>query len=293
MIGYPVTYGDNLSPKEASARRKKFFKVLTFGLGSFVSIVGNKRVVGFDLTSNQDYFLTKNTQVIEKIVDPIDIRGGNFEKTGPGARAKADSRRNSGKTGGTSIFVDALTNNHNLPNRNLNRHSLGAKPSKFENTLKFKNTAKNTNKKTLSARKRRLKATKNDLYIKEKNVSISFNQARKKMKRHFKDFDVKWEKAVKGAKLSKNQQQKRQELAKKATLEFMDKIKNLVLRGKEFESIYEAGKDGTITPVRIFLDKKTKQGAIFNATDNQFISGWRFDGKQLNDVEFNEKFGEY
>lgn len=97
-IGYPFSYGDELTPEMAKHNRNLLIDYSLVGLNSFVLI-------------NQTSFITETDSIdtrtcIERVLS-IGC-GGDLGKSGAGPRAKADAARNAGKNGGGSIFVNGF-----------------------------------------------------------------------------------------------------------------------------------------------------------------------------------------
>lgn len=114
-LGYPFSYGDELTTEMARETRKaaQLFVIKTWKKIS-VYLIFTSTVLSISLgfgKSIQFYssFSKQPKTEIVRLVSPIS-RGGDLEKSGPGARAKADAAKNARKG---SIVVEALSP-HNI-----------------------------------------------------------------------------------------------------------------------------------------------------------------------------------
>ena len=113
--------------------------------------------VPYKIEKSKELLLPAN--VIEKVLEPeysvIDtLRGEDFCKTGPGARAKADAARNS------KLSIFSFSEGLNLDNNVLNKRNKNDQPHKY------------------------------DIYLKKEDLHIGYKQSRVKMKKHAAGFGV-------------------------------------------------------------------------------------------------------
>ena len=114
-LGYPFSYGDELTPEMARENRKaaQLFVIKT-GKKTSVYLVFTYTVwstnIGFgkSIQSYSSFSKQPKTEIVRVVSSRI--RGGDLGKSGPGARAKADAARKARKD---SIVVDAYSP-HNI-----------------------------------------------------------------------------------------------------------------------------------------------------------------------------------
>ena len=136
-LGYPYSYGDELTPKTAGNNRKQAVSYSVL----IPSIWWHN--LGF---GDQSYSpcLNESKTPIVRIVETSRVnsinRGGGLGKSGPGPRAKADALKNARKTGGGSIFVQGFTSQTQYGSRPINN-----KPLSSRNNVKIKDDLFNPN----------------------------------------------------------------------------------------------------------------------------------------------------
>ena len=125
-IGYPYSYGGELTPKMAGNNRKQAvsYSVLipsiwwhNLGFGEPIQV--------YSSSSNQPKIAIVRVVEISR-VNSIN-RGGDLGKSGPGPRAKADALKNPRKTGGGSIFVQGFTYQRQYGSRPINNKPLSSR----------------------------------------------------------------------------------------------------------------------------------------------------------------------
>ena len=138
-IGYPYSYGDELTPKMAGNNRKQAVSYSVL----IPSIWWHNLGFGEPIQSYSPFSNQPKT-VIVRVVETSRVnsinRGGDLGKSGPGPRAKADALKNPRKTGGGSLFVQGFT-----PQRQYGSHPINNKPLSSRNNVKIKDDLFNPN----------------------------------------------------------------------------------------------------------------------------------------------------
>lgn len=119
-IGYPYSYGDELTPKMAGNNRKQAVSYSVLIPSIWWHNLGfGEPIQAYSSSSNQPK--TAIVRVVETSrVNSIN-RGGDLGKSGPGPRAKADALKNARKTGGRSLFVQGFTPQRQYGSRPINK----------------------------------------------------------------------------------------------------------------------------------------------------------------------------
>jgi hypothetical protein len=192
LIGYPYSYGDDLTPKMAGNNRKQAVSYSVLIPSIWWHNLGFREPI-------QSYspFSNEPKTAIVRVVETSRVnsinRGGDLGKSGPGPRAKADALKNARKTGGGSIFVQGFTPKRQYGSRPIN------KPLSCRNNVKIneeqfngnKNTAKQTNQDcTLTREQRRNLTHPDDVRIPDQDVKIRHGQAKYKVKNYGSDFSL-------------------------------------------------------------------------------------------------------
>ena len=137
---------------------------------------------------------------------------------------------------------------------------------------------------TLTREQRRNLPSPDDVIISEQNVIIRDGQVRYKIKNHGHDFGIKSTQNSKG--------RFKTEKTPENIQTFKEEIKNLVSNGKRIEGTYRKTEpDGY--PASHFYDSKTGKNAIFKKDTKEFVSAWKLNQGQINDLLNNGNVGDY
>ena len=137
---------------------------------------------------------------------------------------------------------------------------------------------------TLTREQKRNLPSPDDVIISEQNVIIRDGQVRYKIKNHGHDFGIKSTQNSKG--------RFKTEKTPENIQAFKEEIKNLVLNGERIEGTYRKTEpDGY--PASHFYDSKTGKNAIFKKDTKEFVSAWKLNQGQINDLLNNGNVGDY
>ena len=130
-LGYPYTYGDQLTPEMACNNRKQ-----AVSYSVLISSIWWHNLGFVEPIQSYPSFSNEPKTVIAQIVETSTVnsinRGGELGKSGPGPRAKADALKNARKTGGGNIFVQGFT-----PQRQYGSRLINNKPLSCRNNVKI------------------------------------------------------------------------------------------------------------------------------------------------------------
>ena len=130
-LGYPYTYGDQLTPEMACNNRKQ-----AVSYSVLISSIWWHNLGFVEPIQSYPSFSNEPKTVIAQIVETSTVnsinRGGELGKSGPGPRAKADALKNARKTGGGSIFAQGFT-----PQRQYGSRPINNKPLSCRNNVKI------------------------------------------------------------------------------------------------------------------------------------------------------------
>ena len=96
-LGYPLSYGDELTPEMARKKRKSVYVYSVFTYSIWIEILG----FGKQTQSPYPNQYIPKTEIVRLVQSRYPVnsisRGGDLGKSGPGPRAKADAARNARK----------------------------------------------------------------------------------------------------------------------------------------------------------------------------------------------------
>ena len=174
-IGYPYTYGDELTPEMACNNRKQAVSYSVL----IPSIWWHNLEFGEPIQSYSSFSNEPKTGIV-RVVETSRVnsisRGGDLGKSGPGPRAKADALKNARKTGGGSIFVQGFTTQRQYDSRPIN------KPLSCRNNVKINQEQFNGNgggcgnnpkppKSSGDYKRRPFKETENERIFRENSIN--------------------------------------------------------------------------------------------------------------------------
>ena len=137
---------------------------------------------------------------------------------------------------------------------------------------------------TLTREQKRNLPSPDDVIISEQNVIIRDGQARYKIKNHGHEFGIESTQNSKG--------RFKTEKTPENIQAFKEEIKNLVLNGERIEGTYRKTEpDGY--PASHFYDSKTGKNAIFKKETKEFVSAWKLNEGQVDDLLTNGNVGDY
>ena len=286
-IGYPYSYGDELTSKMARNNRKKdiSYSVLISTIW-WHNLGFREPIQSYSTFSNQPK--TAIVRVVETSRANSINRGGDLVKSGPGPRAKADAARNPRKIGGGSLFAQGFTPQWQYGSRPINSKPLSCRNNLKINEEQFngnQNSAKQTNQQsTLTSEQRRNIPHRDDVIIPDQDVIIRHGQAKYKVKNHGSDFNLPSGPNKKGwlktPRTSENIEG------------FKDEIKKLVLKGERIEGTYRKGEPDQFSAIH-FYDSASGCNAIFKQDTKEFVSAWKLTQGQVNDLFTNQNIGDY
>jgi hypothetical protein len=285
-IGYPYSYGDDLTSKMAGNNRKQavWYSVLILSIW-WHNLGFREPILSYPPFSNEP------KRAIVRVVETPRVnsinRGGELGKSGPGPRAKADALKNARKTGGGSIFVQGFTPKRQYGSRPINkllscRNNVKINEEQFNGN---KNTAKQTNQDcTLTREQLRNLTHPDDVIIPDQYVKIRHGQAKYKVKNHGSDFSLPSKPNEKGwlktPRTSENIES------------FKDEIKKLVLTVERIEGTYRKGEPDQFSAIH-FYDSVSGCNAIFKQETKEFVSAWKLTQGQVSDLLTNKNIGDY
>ena len=281
-LGYPFSYGDELTPEMARKNRKSIYGYSIFTYIIWIEILGfGKQTQFYSSTST-----SSKTDIVRVV--PY---GGDLGKSGPGPRAKSDAARNARKTGGGSLFAQGFTPQRRYYSRPTN------KPLSFRNNVKINKEQFNPNQNpdicsakqtkqdgTLTKEQRRNLPHPDDYIIPKQDVIIRNGQVKFKVKNHGSDFGLPSEPNEKGwlktPRTSENIEG------------YKNEIKKLVLTGERIEGTYRKGEPDQYLAIH-FYDSESGCNAIFKKETKEFVSAWKLTQGQVNDLLINKNIGDY